>query len=282
MTEPVHIISLGAGVQSSTMALMAALGEITPMPIAAIFADTGNEPESVYKWLDWLIAELPFPVNKVWKQRKGKRLSLETASLEMRETKDGRLFSQTNIPFFTKNNENGEHGMIPHRSCTSDFKLGPLQKAQKILGEVKRGQKHVSVISWQGISTDEASRMRDSREPWAQNRYPLIEKRMTRKDCLTWMDLHHYPRPPRSACVFCPFHSDTEWRRLKTEEPEEFAKAVQFERAIQETKAKSSNFRTTPYLHSLRQPLDTIDFRNLEDRGQINMFENECEGMCGV
>jgi hypothetical protein len=264
------------------MALMAAHGEIEPMPVAAIFADTGAEPESVYKWLEWLTTQLPFPVNKVWKQRKGQRLSLEVASLEMKLTKEGKPFTQTNIPFFTKNNENGEFGMIPHRSCTSDFKLGPLQKAQKILGEVKRGQKYVSVISWQGISTDEATRMRDSREAWAINRYPLIEKRMTRADCLQWMEIHHYPQPPRSACVFCPFHSDTEWRRLKNEEPEEFAKAVEFERAIQSTKSKSSNFKTTPYLHALRQPLDTIDFRNLEDRGQINMFENECEGMCGV
>jgi hypothetical protein len=36
MSEPIHIISLGAGVQSSAMALMAARGEITPMPKAAV------------------------------------------------------------------------------------------------------------------------------------------------------------------------------------------------------------------------------------------------------
>lgn len=40
MADPIHVISLGAGVQSSTMALMAANGEITPMPKCAIFADT--------------------------------------------------------------------------------------------------------------------------------------------------------------------------------------------------------------------------------------------------
>ncbi|MBF9664240.1 hypothetical protein IAI33_11380, partial [Streptococcus pseudopneumoniae] len=45
------ILSLGAGVQSSTLALMAAAGEITPMPDIAIFADTGWESAVVYKWL---------------------------------------------------------------------------------------------------------------------------------------------------------------------------------------------------------------------------------------
>lgn len=62
-----HIISLGAGVQSSTLALMAVHGEITPMPDAAIFADTQAEPQSVYKWLDWLEMQLPFPVHRVTK-----------------------------------------------------------------------------------------------------------------------------------------------------------------------------------------------------------------------
>ena len=60
--EPIHVLSLGAGVQSSTLALMAAKGEVGPMPTAAIFADTQAEPASVYKWLDWLEAQLPFPV----------------------------------------------------------------------------------------------------------------------------------------------------------------------------------------------------------------------------
>ena len=41
------VISLGAGVQSSTMALKAGCGEF-PRPDCAIFADTGYEPKSVY------------------------------------------------------------------------------------------------------------------------------------------------------------------------------------------------------------------------------------------
>lgn len=64
-SQPIHIISLGAGVQSSTMALMAAAGEITPMPVAAIFSDTQAEPKNVYTWLDWLEKQLPFPVVRV-------------------------------------------------------------------------------------------------------------------------------------------------------------------------------------------------------------------------
>jgi len=49
-------LSLGAGVPSTTMALMAAHGEIGPMPDCAIFADTGWEPKAVYDHLSWLMS----------------------------------------------------------------------------------------------------------------------------------------------------------------------------------------------------------------------------------
>lgn len=62
-----NAISLGTGVQSSTMALMANYGKIEPMPDCAIFADTQAEPEDVYQWLKWLIHKLDFDVHTVMK-----------------------------------------------------------------------------------------------------------------------------------------------------------------------------------------------------------------------
>jgi hypothetical protein len=275
MSDPLHIISLGAGVQSSTMALMAAHGEITPMPAAAVFADTQAEPASVYKWLDWLERQLPFPVARVT------RGSLEQDGLIMRQTTDGRLFPRTDIPVFTRNHD-GSIGRVTFRSCTADYKIKPIMKFARWLGQIKRGQKTVGVVCWIGISTDEASRMKPARDPWVKSRWPLIENGISRAGCLEWMKRHGYPTPPRSSCVFCPFHNDTEWRRLKDDEPEEFARAVAFERTFQAAKANPENFHTTPFLHRKALPLDSIDFRSDEQRGQLNFFQNDCEGMCGV
>ncbi|MBK8468162.1 MAG: hypothetical protein IPL32_20295 [Chloracidobacterium sp.] len=89
-----HIISLGAGVQSSTMALMAAHGEITPIPDCAIFADTQAEPQSVYTWLDWLEKELPFPVYRVTKG------SLAVVSTTIRRSKNDKLYTNGQPPAF--------------------------------------------------------------------------------------------------------------------------------------------------------------------------------------
>ena len=64
MSEPSEsevILSLGGGVQSSTLALMALRGDLPPgfrRPRAAVFADTGFEPAQVYAHLRWLIDTL--------------------------------------------------------------------------------------------------------------------------------------------------------------------------------------------------------------------------------
>jgi hypothetical protein len=40
--------------------------------------------------------------------------------------------------------------------------------------------------------------------------------------------------------------------------------------------------RAEEYMHAARIPLDEVDLSTPEERGQSNLFENECEGMCGV
>jgi hypothetical protein len=279
MTEPVHIISLGAGVQSSTMALMAAKGELpdSDKVRAAIFADTQAEPKSVYEWLDWLEKQLPFPVIRVTAG------SLTDRALKIKVSKDGRRYSKTDIPFFTRADD-GSLGKIMGRGCTADFKIRPLQKAQREIAGIKRGQKTIGVICWIGISLDEVRRMKPSTDAWSKNIWPLVEARMSRHDCITWMEKNNYPKPPRSACVYCPFHSNQEWRRLKTEEPEAFLEAVQFERNVQAVKSTTDNFRSIPFLHQSCTPLDQVDLSTDLDRGQgeLNLFNNECTGLCGV
>ena len=76
--------------------------------------------------------------------------------------------------------------------------------------------------------------MKPSAVAYIQNEYPLVDLRMTRQDCLTWMADRGHPEPPRSACVFCPFHGDDEWLRLRDENPGSFLSAVMFERKFQE------------------------------------------------
>lgn len=274
MSEPIHILSLGAGVQSSTLALMAAAGEVTPMPTAAIFADTQDEPASVYKWLDWLEKQLPFPVKRV---SAGK---LSEGALRLRTSKKGSTYFDIKLPLFTIGKD-GNKGMIGQRNCTEDYKILPIRRAMLKIAGISARERNLKVIQWIGISLDECHRMKTFRGPWARNRFPLIEMNLTRRHCLDWMKSRTLPVPPRSACVYCQFHSDRQWRDLKDNAPAEFEAAVKFERALNQARG---TIKSVSFLHAKRIPLDQVDFSTDTERGQgmLAGFGNECEGMCGV
>tara|TARA_B100001971_G_scaffold112248_1_gene103304 strand:- start:1130 stop:2209 length:1080 start_codon:yes stop_codon:yes gene_type:complete len=278
--EPVdfqlRVISLGAGVQSSTMALMSAVGYIEPCDYA-LFSDTGNEPAEVYEWLDWLENELPFEVVRV----SAGNLADDSLRLRQHQTKHG-VYAKNMIPAYVLQPD-GSKGLLGRR-CTGDYKVIPIQREIKLrLGGRKRGKRMAE--SWLGISTDEAHRMKPSREKSIVNRWPLIEKGISRQDCLVWMRAKGYPQPPRSACYFCPFHSDKEWIRLATEAPDDFRRAVVFEKKLQvacaSTTIETAKLRGVPFLHRACIPLSEVEFGN---SGQLDFsgFGNDCEGLCGV
>ena len=204
------VLSLGAGVQSSTLLLMALAGEFDAPPDVAIFADTQDEPDGVYAQLKYLREQAgDFPIHTV---TKGK---LSDSVLHLVD----RFIS---IPTF------GSRGGMGRRQCTREFKITPItKKCRELLGAKKYQRLPIgSIEMWIGISLDEVQRMKDNRERWITNRWPLIEKRMTRYDCLRWLESHGHPTPPKSACVFCPFHNNKTWQMMKTKMPSEFNKAV--------------------------------------------------------
>tara|TARA_R100000426_G_C4742844_1_gene80276 strand:+ start:91 stop:387 length:297 start_codon:yes stop_codon:yes gene_type:complete len=98
------------------------------------------------------------------------------------------------------------------------------------------------------------------------------------------MQSNGYPEPPRSACYYCPFHSDEEWRNLRDKDPKNFAKAIDFDKDIRKAFKKSNEqMRMEVYLHSSCKPLSEVDFDSDEDKGQqVWDFKAECEGMCGL
>ena len=122
--------------------------------------------------------------------------------------------------------------------------------------------------------------MKPSRERWIENTWPLIDKNMSRQHCLKWFEDHYSGRKlGKSSCLGCPFHNNAAWRELKIGDPEEWADTMLVDSLIRNG---GKNKDSKQYMHRSLKPIDEVDFRNLEDKGQLNMFENECEGMCGV
>ncbi|HXH47596.1 MAG: hypothetical protein ACK463_04890 [Bradyrhizobium sp.] len=269
-----RVLSLGAGVQSTTLALLAAHGVIGPMPDCAIFADTAWEPQAVYDHLAWLMSPnlLPFPVHVV-----------SAGSLRDNLVQAAAGERWASIPAYTRAVDDrgcASIGMI-RRQCTGDYKIDPIRrKVRELVGLTRRRSPPEPVVEqWIGISMDETIRMKPSFESWRVNRWPLIELHMNRRACLDWLQRHDYPTPPKSACIGCPYHSDAVWRVMRDEDPDAWADAVDVDRLI---RSGMRGVRGEVFLHRSAVPLSEVDLSTDTDRGQLDLFANECEGMCGL
>lgn len=280
-----RVLSLGAGVQSSALFLMACKGEIEPFDVA-IFSDTQWEPPEVYDHLQWLVEvgeRAGIPVHKVTKGNL--RESTMTDFVGGTENKKNRYAT---MPVRVRHPDN-TIGII-RRQCTDEYKIQPIEKfiKREVLGLKKRQRvpKDVRVYHYFGISLDEITRMRESKNHWQEFRYPLcgmprpeLPRAMTRHDCKMWL-VKNYPERevPRSACIGCPFRSNAEWRWIKSR-PDLWADALEVDQAIRNAEGMDGQV----FLHRDCVPLDEADLRDPEQTGQIEFgWEEECTGYCGM
>lgn len=271
-----RVLNLGAGVQSSAVLLMSCAGQL-PKFDCAVFADTGWEPKAVYRYLWWLCeyaTSCGIPVHIV-----------SAGNIRADKLGGGRWAS---MPFFTRDPDTGNIGPV-RRQCTSEYKIKPIENfiRRELLGLAprQRAPREVVVEQYFGISFDELYRYRRSKHRFTKFIYPLIDRRITRAECMEWIESHGFPIPPRSACIGCPFHTNFEWRRIRRESPAEWAEAVEFDRLIRYT----DKINGEVFLHRQCVPLDEADLRsNIERDAQggqmllIDGLRDECEGMCGV
>lgn len=278
-----RVLNLGAGVQSTTLALMAARGEIEA-PDCAIFADTESEPAAVYRHLEWLETVLPFPVH---------RISKGSLRQQLADAAAGRRAAHDRPPLFVRNSETGAVGFTK-RQCTRDYKILPIRaKVRELLG-LRKGQQighflglargepvPVLVEQWIGISTDEIERLKISDVPYIYLRHPLIEARMSRAACERWLRDRQYSVPPKSACTFCSYRDNASWAALRDADPLAFADACEVDDGLRAT-GRHKGMRELMFVHRSLKPLREVDFTAEDDpNGQFG-FANECEGMCGV
>lgn len=268
-----NVLSLGAGVQSTTVLLMSLEGELPPLD-AAIFADTQWEPAAVYGHLWWLAQQCA---------NKNVPLYVVTAG-NIREDALDHSHRFASMPVYIRTAGKEREGMV-RRQCTREYKIEPIRRQVRTLLGLKPRQRipaGTQVTQWFGISLDEVRRMRDPEQPWMTHYYPLVDARMTRADCHRWLADREIVAP-RSACIGCPFHNDHEWRHLRDNTPAEWADAVSFDAEIRSGhQGGRVALEGSAYLHRSLQPLDQVDLATEKEKGQGDLFDQECEGMCGV
>ena len=157
VTPLLRILSLGAGVQSTTLLLMALQGEFPDRLDCAIFADTGWEPKAVYEHLNWLENEAKQGGIPVY------RVSAGNLREDLLDAIAGKKSRVANPPFYVRNrDEAGEYqtadkGGMLWRKCTKTYKIDPIRRRIRTLAEKVNGSARLPagcVEQWFGISFD--------------------------------------------------------------------------------------------------------------------------------
>tara|TARA_R110002020_G_C16109421_1_gene759390 strand:- start:137 stop:925 length:789 start_codon:yes stop_codon:yes gene_type:complete len=257
-----NVLSLGAGVQSSTVAMLSVEG-IIPKFDAWVFGDPLWEGKEVYQQVEWL-------------EKQAKKIGTKFYRTSKRDVRD---FNRTDgvrthsIPLHTLNPRTGKKGLL-RRTCTYELKILPVEKVirEQIVGLKPRkwmpNDVHINVHL--GISTDEMERVTKSRHKWATHKYPLLELKWDRNKCLEWYTETYSKVPPRSACLGCPYHNNAFYKSLTQEELNE---VIEFDESIRH-KSKDG------YLYYVSRDRVPIKDLNLDlDNGAS--FLDECSGLCG-
>lgn len=180
------------------------------------------------------------------------------------------------------------------RQCSKEYKTEVIGRVirREVLGLApgRRIPRGTRVVQHFGISLDEGGRARRIRDmmaktaKWAIPSFPLLEHFMTRANCLEWLVNYGMPHEtPRSACVFCPYHSDYEWDRQQREDPEAWARSIEIDENLRRPGAvMQRGINQEMFLHRSCQPLRLVQLQPNPVNAQLAInFASECMGVCG-
>ncbi len=273
-----HVLNLGAGIQSTTLYLKAMQGAF--YIDCAIFADVQEEPKAVYAHLDWLKQQGGPIIHVGTKGKLGD--DLINGACQKSDPEKRRFAS---IPAFVKSPTGAKEGRV-RRQCTREYKIEVIERVIRrvLLGlqPMAHIPKDVTIVQYFGISSDEYNRSkriyaRFEEVKWSRPVFPLLDWGWSRKDCERWLLIQNIPHTvPRSACVFCPFRSPEEWEQIKRS-PEDWARAVQIDEALRQDCFASNRLYGQLYLTR-----DLVPLQNYLPEKDVFEGEFECDGVCNV
>ena len=248
--DPLVILNLGGGRQSSVLYLLALQGIAAQRPHFATFADTGSEPAWVYAQIKQLeeinetypeserisILSLRNPdkrttlsgeamlsahVNQIGWQHLSEAEIAETQSAYGRD-----VFRWIGPPAYT------DGGAPLKRTCTQSYKIDVQESWMRAY--MAEHPEYKTVVNWRGHSMNEVQRAHnDDRQKWF-TRFPLLEEHLSDDD-LAAFAIEKYGLVFRwSACWCCPFilRNPARVRDLVLHDPHSFLNAAYLDNAL--------------------------------------------------
>lgn len=308
MKPDLVVLHNGGGVQTGTICEMIHDG-LVEKPQAVIQADTGDEPSYIYKqWerdkmlmkavnVPYLVvsngnlhddiygggrfAAMPlFTIRKNGKR--GKKQKIADGQMGMFELSDfeEEIEQIENFGLTTQIEYKGKM----RRQCTREYKIVPIEREIRTMllemGLAKetnhkppqiRINPGTIVESWIGYTTDEIERVnRLYQAKWQRFRFPLIEMRMSKADCLQWLKDNNKPPRLSSACKKCPLIGNKQRRQIRDNDPDGWQETLQFDDDLRSGKLRIvATAKGDLYLSNQFIPLRDV---NIDDDSNQSSF----------
>lgn len=234
--------------------LLLACERLIPPFDCALFADTRWEPRAVYANLERLADHA---------ERAGIPVRIISAG-DIRADALNPQHRFVSMPLHVLNPD-GSKGLA-RRQYTSEYKITPLKRAaRELLGypHPRRVPRGIYVEQAIGISTDEFARAKDSGVNFLRNVFPLLDLGWDRARRVEYLAERGFGQTVKSACVGCPFHGNAGWRWIRDHDPDGWAQAVEFDKAIRHGYPRATEqgqpLRGQYFLHRSCRPLDEVD-----------------------
>ena len=213
--QQVEYISYGGGTPSLALIILNIKGEIKPITgrdkvDEIIFADTGWDRTDTMDQM-YEIEKYVKSHGYNFKIVQSKYGSLEKYLYNNLTKNENKGFLP--IPYHSKDKGIGQ------RQCTNQFKIQPINTfLREKYGKISR-------VAQLGIHFDEWQRVKDPMAKKDVNRFPLVDMKLKRSDCINIVAETGLPMPPKSACVGCPYLPASRFIELNHENPKDFERA---------------------------------------------------------
>lgn len=242
----IQLWSCGGGTQSAALAALIIQGRVEK-PDAAVMVDTEREKAQTWRYLQTVITPALSAAGVVIEIVP----KSEFATVDL-YGKNGDLL----LPVYTS--DGGKLGGF----CSNEWK-------RRVIMRWCRARGYDPVSNWIGYSLDEQKRVKGAGELWFQPRYPLIDLRLTRADCVAVVESMGWPTPPRSACWMCPHMTNEEWRHLKETDPADFQRAIVLDELIRDEDSNA-------FVHRSGTPLRGADLGADDQPGLFGCDSGQC------
>lgn len=270
------ILSCGAGMQSTALALMSCANKLIKENRANGFNFTYHEKVPIYDVV--LFCDLGLEPSWVMNQVTFIQQACEWAGIPFYILKSNLYEDYLNdfgkkrvvsIPFWSVDEEGKKGKMM--RNCTLDYKITLMQNFVRwqLLGykkgsrtkpeDIKAHEMHL------GFSKEEEHRCKENPHKMFINKFPLCEMNLVRADNYAYIKDVWGLDTKASACCFCPFHTNYFFDFIRKNNQEEYEKTVEFDQLL-EDQQPNTKIRSKLYISKSRKRIKDLLPEECQDK----------------